>query len=358
MLMKKYPVFISIGLSLIIAIPAILAIFCGYQPREELTESFFLIAEEDEKGNEDWRVYENRQGREKELVSNGYGGYTGVDASEQTLYFSKKLPEKPCDSLMLEIWATFCSVSVFLDNQMIYSDFPELDNRIGWLELPTPAYEREKPLLLSLPPDYQGKTLTIAQSYIGSSEKQETDTTFYPCGLRMHYDYGYENRIIGSVLETMIPAMFFFLLSMLLLAVFIGNAFLGNLSFPVFSLALMSAMLMGRQLVLASFYHQYFGYPTLDYASIFYYCSIGGQLLFFASIFRRFKGFIWTMAGCQCLTVVLFAMAQEGILVEYVEWYSFLTGFPSLMGVVCLAAVLVCVFIQGGAERTPLCEDA
>lgn len=47
---------------------------------------------------------------------------------------------------------------------LIYTDCPELDNRIGYLQLPYLDYDREDPLLVTLPLDYAGKTLTIAQS--------------------------------------------------------------------------------------------------------------------------------------------------------------------------------------------------
>ena len=40
----------------------------------------------------------------------------------------------------------------------------ELDNRIGYLELPMLMFNRTDAIIISLPPDYLGKTLTIAQS--------------------------------------------------------------------------------------------------------------------------------------------------------------------------------------------------
>lgn len=342
--MKKYSVLIAICLSLIVAVSAASAVFCYNRPIEELSFDYFLVSEEED-GGDGWRVYEDRQGKQKTLANDGHGGYMGADPSVKTLYCSTELTQKS-DNLMLELVTANRSVSIFLDNRLIYSDFPELDNRIGWLALPMLEYDRDKPFLLTLPADYQGKTLTVAQSYSGMGEKQEADTTFYPCGVRLHYGYGYESKIVAGVSGTMIPAMFFFLLGMLLLAVFIWSAFMGNLSFPMFSLALMSVFLMGRQLAFAPFFHQYFGYPRLDYSLLFYYCSIGGGLLFFAAIFRDFKPLIWTLAVCQWFSIGLFAITQLGILVEYGGLYLFLMELPRVVGVVSLAAALVCVIIQ------------
>lgn len=338
--MKKCSVLIAICLSLIVAVPAALAAFCYNRPIEGQSFGYFLISDEED-SSDGWRIYEDRQGKQKTLVNDGYSGYIGADPLAETLYCSIKLPRKS-ESLMLEMDTANHSVSVFLDNRLVYSDFPELDNRIGWLALPMLDYDREKPLLLTLPPDYQGKTLTIAQSYTGISEKQDADTTFYPCGVRLHCGYAYENKSIADAAKTMIPAMFFFLLGMLLLAVFIWNAFMGNLSLPMFSLALTAVFLMGRQLVSALFFHQYFGYPPLDYSLIFYYCSIGGGLLFFAVIFIDFKPLIWTLTVCQGISIGLFAMVQAGFLEEYV----FLIDLPRIAGFVNLAAALVCVMIQ------------
>lgn len=343
--MKNCPVLIAICLSLIIAVPATLAVFCYNQPMEELSFDFLSYEEEYEDDNS-WKVYENQQGRENELNSDGYSGYTGADSSTQTIYFSKKLPQK-LDAPMLEIGTANRSISIFLDNHLIYSDFPELDNRIGWLVLPMLESDREKPLLLSLPPNCQGKTLTIAQSHSGYSEKQDADTTFYPCEVRLYYGYAYESKMIANTSKTMIPTMFFFLLSILLLIVFIWDTFMGSLSFPMFSLALMAVFLMGAQLVSAPFFHQYFEYSPLDYALFFYYLSINGALLFFAVVFKNFRRLLWTLTVLQGISIGLSAITQAEIFVEYGDLYIFLLDLPRIVGFVSLVIACVCVFIQG-----------
>lgn len=344
--MKNFSVLVAICLSLIIAVPATLAIFCYHQPLEELSSNYFLVSEEEDGGGGDWRVYEDQQGRQKDLVNDGYGGYTGADSAAQTLYCSKLLTETS-DYLTLEITTANRSISIFLDNYLIYSDFPELDNRIGWLTLPMLEYDRDKPFLLSLPQNYQGKTLIIAQSYSSIGEKSDANPTFYPCGVRFYCNYAYESNMIANTSKTMIPAVFFFLLSILLLILYIWNAFMKTLSFPMYPLALMSVFLMGRQLVLAPFYHQYFGYPLIDYSSILYYCSIDAGLLFFTVIFKDFKRLIWTLTICQSISIGLFALAQTEIFFEYADLNMLFISLPCIMGFVSLTISLVCVFLQG-----------
>lgn len=99
------------------------------------------------------------------------GGYLGLDYPGQTFYYSRKLTEK-LDSPTLQISAVNRSVAVFLDDTMLYTDCPEQDGGIGELELPMLEFDRMEPVTVSLPPDYLGHTLTIAQASPVISELQ------------------------------------------------------------------------------------------------------------------------------------------------------------------------------------------
>ena len=55
-------------------------------------------------------------------------------------------------------------MAVFLDGERLYTDCPELSGGVGELTLPMLGWDRTEPVKVSLPPDYWGKTLTIAQS--------------------------------------------------------------------------------------------------------------------------------------------------------------------------------------------------
>ena len=75
----------------------------------------------------------------------------------QTFYFSRVLSEE-VDSPTLRLDTSISSVAVFLDGALIYTDCPELNNRIGDLRLPMLEWYREEPVLVTLPENYQGKT--------------------------------------------------------------------------------------------------------------------------------------------------------------------------------------------------------
>lgn len=114
----------------------------------------------DQKG---WTVFTQEGDTVKELAPDGLGGFSGLDEFGQTFYFSRILTEK-VDSPILRLGTADRSFAVFLDGDLLYTDCPELDNRIGYLRLPVSEWYREEPVLVTLPRNYAGKTLTIAQS--------------------------------------------------------------------------------------------------------------------------------------------------------------------------------------------------
>ena len=122
-----------------------------------------------------WTVFTQEGEVVTELVPNGSGGFDRLDELGQTFYFSRLLSED-VDSPTLRLDATISSVAVFLDGALIYTDCPELDHRIGNLCLPMLDWVREEPVLVTLPQNYAGKTLTIAQStdpYGGELQKHD-----------------------------------------------------------------------------------------------------------------------------------------------------------------------------------------
>ncbi len=126
----------------------------------------------DQKG---WTVFTQEEERQTLLIADGMGGFTGLQKPEQTFYFSRTLSEV-LDSPTLRLDTGNQSIAVFLDEELLYTDYPELDNRIGYLVLPTLDFDRTEPLALSLPLNYQGKTLTVAQSTnLGEKPEPEAD---------------------------------------------------------------------------------------------------------------------------------------------------------------------------------------
>ena len=153
-----------------------------------------------------WTVFTQEGEVVTELVPNGSGGFDRLDELGQTFYFSRLLSED-VDSPTLRLDATIRSVAVFLDGALIYTDCPELDHRIGNLCLPMLDWVREEPVLVTLPQNYAGKTLTIAQStdpYGG--ELQKPSMTVWPCAVTLYCGYAYESALVAESFQTAVPA--------------------------------------------------------------------------------------------------------------------------------------------------------
>ena len=78
-----------------------------------------------------WTVYTQEGDVRTELIPNGYGGYSGLELG-QTFYLSRVMDEE-LDSPTLQLAPLEWRFSVWLDDDLIYTDCPELDNRIGYV---------------------------------------------------------------------------------------------------------------------------------------------------------------------------------------------------------------------------------
>lgn len=175
-----------------------------------------------------WTIFTDNCGKRKELTGNGFGAYKGLDYLGQTFYASRKLVEK-LDSPTLSVSTVNWTISVFLDDTLIYTDCPDADNRIGYLELPMLDYDRLENLTISLPLDYSGKTLVIAQSSPLVSETLESFDTVYPCmDVHLYCGYSYESSLIADASKTTIPSAILFTIGIFMLAIFLWYAAKGN----------------------------------------------------------------------------------------------------------------------------------
>ena len=172
-----------------------------------------------------WTVFTQEGDAVTELAPNGFGGFDCLDELGQTFYFSRVLLEK-VDSPTLRLDTGNSAVTVFLDGAVLYTDCPALDNRIGYLRLPMLEWYREEPVLVTLPQNYQGKILTIAQSTDPSGgELAEPSTTVWPCAVTLYCGYAYESALVAESFQTAVPAALAFAAGMLLLALFLWQAF-------------------------------------------------------------------------------------------------------------------------------------
>ena len=344
---KKYlKVLFAVFLSIALCIPSAWAVFYYTQPMKDVSYNLSLITGDGEEweGDKGWTVYIAEKEKKKELIPDGSGGYSGLDYLGQTFYYSRELSEE-LESPTLKIGAVNRTVSVFLDDEVIYTDCPELDNRIGYLTLPMLDYDREKSVIVSLPPDYHGKTLTIAQSSPEFSEKQNDDTTVWPCSVTLYCGYAYESNLIASASKVMLPVCLLFALELFLLAAFIWNASQKHLivQLPVFALAVFFQMC--SMLAEADFFYQYFGTPAIDPIWLFFHLSVGALLVFLTLYAKPLRPLFVVATVIQWISIILYFITQSGWWLEYGYWFVFFGNLPQFTGFFTLFTALIGAFL-------------
>lgn len=117
---------------------------------------------------------------------------------------------------------------------------------------------RSNPVVLSLPRDYTGKMLTIAQAT--PTEGDHADDTVYPCSTTLYYNYAYERNLIAESAYHLIPATLLFALAVTILIIFVWSSFFGqpDIGLPLLSLLafLMMSSLMLHALVFIDLWYQ------------------------------------------------------------------------------------------------------
>lgn len=334
-------------LSLILCAVSATAVFYYTQPMEDKSYNLSLFAEDGQEweGEKGWTVYSEQQGVRKNLVPDGFGGYDGLEYAGQTFYFSREMTEK-LDSPTLRIGVANRCISVFLDDTLIYTDCPDADNRIGYLELPMLEFDKSEPVIVSLPLDYLGHTLTIAQSTPLYSEKQTETDTVYPCEVTLYCGYSYESELIADTAQTMIPAVLLFALEILLLIAFVWNSTLGNItpSLPV----LATAVFFQTCGILAKvpFFYQYFKELPIDLVWLSFHLSVGALLIFITLKSKMLRPVLAGTSILQWCSIALYCLIQCTSLLEYGDLYVFIVDLPQYTGFAALLAVLVCSVFQ------------
>ena len=234
----------------------------------------------DQKG---WTVFTQEEQQQTLLTADKMGGFTGLQKPGQTFYFSRTLSET-LDSPTLRLDTANQSIAVFLDGELLYTDCPELDNRIGYLTLPTLGWDRTEPMAISLPLNYQGKTLTVAQSTgLGEKQEPEADAVVRPCGVMLYCGYSYESGLIAESFRTAIPAALCFGTGILLLAVFLWQFFSRKTDWGLPLLVMASFLWCTWQIATASFTYAWFGSLPVDVAGFARLFSLTVLFLFLTS---------------------------------------------------------------------------
>ena len=278
----------------------------------------------------------------KELAPDGQGGFDGLDELGQTFYFSRVLSEE-VDNPALRLDTGNSAVAVFLDGALIYTDCPELDHRIGDLRLPMLDWVREEPVLVTLPQNYQGKTLTIAQSTDPfGGELQEPVMTVWPCAVTLYCGYAYESALVAESFQTAVPAALSFAAGTLLLALFLWQAFQGRLALDALCGALTAFFWLAGRLSLTFLPNARLGPLPVDVSMLARELSLTLLLVFLASrLTGRRRKVVGSFAGAQGVAVAVHVMMQ---IMERLT-FSQALALPAI-GLAGLAAALVCGVLE------------
>lgn len=290
----------------------------------------------DQKG---WTVFTQEEEQQTILTADGMGGFTGLQKPGQTFYFSRALPET-LSSPTLRLDASNRGMAVFLDGELLYTDCPELDNRIGYLTLPMLDWDRIEYIVLSLPPDYHGKTLTVAQA-TGMGERQDTEAApvVWPCSVQLYCGYSYESGLISESFQTAIPATLCFGAGVLLLSAFLWQLFSGKSDCGLPFLALTTFLWSTERIAMSGFTYHYFGNLPVDVAGLSRLCSLTVLLLFLTSrLTGKRRIFFAALTVLQGILTLPAAVPDINSRVGF-RWQS----IPEQIGFYALTGVLVCI---------------
>lgn len=291
----------------------------------------------------DWEVFTMTDGEKTLLTCDEYGSYMGLTYPGQTFYYSRVLKETLTDPI-LYIWASNYAVCIFIDEHLLYSDYPELDFSIGSTDLPMLDTDRAQPLRISLPADYQGRTLTIAQSTFPEGDGPERTDYAFPCMVQIYSGYFYESDLISDTFELLIPAILLFILILFFLASFLSKAFKGTFDFELPILVLTVFFRLCYHLFQFEFAWKYFGYEFLSAAAVFHPLSIASLLLYLTMRIRYYRHLPILFTACYWGSIGALVLLLSNTADRYYDLLYFIsyTLSPALaFGTMLLMLILV-----------------
>ncbi len=201
-------------------------------------------------------------------------------------------------------------------------------------------WDRIETIVLSLPPDYQGKTLTVAQATrLGERQEPEADTVVWPCSVQLYCGYSYESGLISESFQTAIPATLCFGAGVLLLSAFLWQLFSGKPDCGLPFLALTTFLWSARQIAMSGFTYHYFGNLPVDVADLLRLCSLMVLLLFLTSrLTGKRRIFFAALTVLQGILTLPAAVPDINSRVGFI-WQS----IPEQIGFYALTGVLVCI---------------
>lgn len=335
-----------IAISLAISAAFTMALLAYTRPMEDASYNLSLGWEEGEALPDDWSyddkgwtVFTQENDTVTKLKPDGFGGFDGLRYLGQTFYYSRTMYED-LDSPILRITAASPSIAVFLDDQILYTDCPELDNRIGHLTLPMMEEYREIPIVIALPSNYQGRTLTIAQSSPENAETQTPKTTVWPCNIVFECGFSYESGLISECFQTAIPVTLVFFAGLLFLATFVWQTILKNTDVRLLCIALTLLFYMLSQISSVSFFSHYF--TILDNMTDLCQKASLAVLLIFLSLQAGKKKLalciftaLYSISVCICLFLDMYVSNMNNL-----RWF-FWNTLPTILGFAGLLSALL-----------------
>ena len=290
-----------------------------------------------------WTVYTRDGGETRPLTPTGTGAYTGLSESGQTFYLSRVLDEE-LDAPTLQLGPSESSVAVFLGGELIYGDNVPRDAAVGGLRLPMLDAYRAEALSISLPADYLGRTLTIAQSTWDIEGVEPGEVMVFPLNVTLYCGFSYESGIIAASFRTAIPAALAFAAAFALLALLVWQSLHGRGDMGLLWAA--AALLCGAAAILASanFFSRYFG-VEVDIVRLARLLTLAALLAFLCTRAGKFRVALWALTGLYALSVAACAavVLRAELVTDAVS--AFLaSSLPELLGL----ASLLCALILGG----------
>ena len=294
----------------------------------------------DDKG---WTVYTRDGGETRPLTPTGTGAYVGLSERGQTFYLSRVLDEE-LEAPTLQLGPSESSVAVFLDGELIYGDNVPSDAAVGGLRLPMLDAYRADPLSISLPADYLGKTLTIAQSTWDVEGVEPGDVMVFPLNVTLYCGYAYESGIIAESFRMAIPAVPAIAAAFALLALLVWQALHDSGDMSLMWAA--AALFFGAAAILASasFFSRYFG-VEVDVLRIARLLTLASLLAFLSCRAGKRRAVMWTLTGLYSLSIAACAaVVLRAQLVHDSFSGFFVSSLPELLGL----ASLLCALVMGG----------
>ena len=262
------------------------------------------------------------------------------DSHGETFYLSRVLDNdmEQKGYTFLELDAKVWQCSVFLDNQLLYTVHPDIDNRIGHIEFPSDYQGMQiagENVKISLPPNYAGKTLTIACAYSSgvqyksmpmvmmSSENIQTLTT------------------VTAANSISMPAVAYMMGAILLIGLFVYDLLMKKASYSILLLAIASFIQSLRTLLNFEFYFSsHFSLNFIPADLLIPLCVILPMIYLLINMKKWQKWFMWFLVIPSSLTILFHILARF-------ETFAFLSLYRyDLLLYISLIALVVFAILE------------